>query len=194
MIVLNISAKIQVLNCPKLVPSSSISANPACTFVNVSQPYYFIKMTSINSSTNSINLRQTITILLINITNCYSTIMLPPISLSIYYTQDTVDLVATSNTNTITLAPSLATISDVNALNGFTNTLLQPASYSIMVSFNSGIPVGDCLIIIETDATVKVNSLYNTSLPLVIQLITTSNISNIITQTTGSIIESYTTN
>lgn len=194
MIVLTLPISIAVLVCPALNPSATVSANPACSIAPISSPNYTITITGFNSSSAAIAAGQTIVVTLLNVTNYYSAATLPPIGLSIYYTDSTVDLVAVSTTNSVTLTPRSALINSLVVSNGQTSTLQKPASYSITINFGSGMPVGGSQLIVEMDPTAKVDALANANLSCTMQLLDGFNASTVLSSLTGTITSAATSN
>lgn len=179
MIILTVPVQIRVSSCPQVNPSSTIRQSPNCSISN-NGSNYVITMTGLNSSSSMIASGQRITIDLGIITNYYSAISLPAISLKIYYTSDTVDLVAISTTNRLTLLPNYAYVNSISVLNGNTKTLQSPVQYQVYVNLMSGMPVGSGLITITIDTKVKVGASVNSTHQFSLQLVDSTNVSNII--------------
>lgn len=118
-----------------MVASATISGSPSCSFSNRTATNYTITLSNLNATSSGISANQQININLINITNYFSVINLTGISISIYYTQEVIDLVAISTTNIITLTPRNAYIDSVVLSNGFNKTLDTPVGYNIAVLF-----------------------------------------------------------
>lgn len=122
MIVLTVPLQIAVNSCPQLTPTATLRQSPTCSISNTGSSYT-VTMTNLNSTNSAISSGQTVTIIFINIVNYYSSILLPSISLKVYFTSDVIDLVAVSTTNRLTLIPNSAFINSFTILNGNTNTL-----------------------------------------------------------------------
>ena len=129
-----------------MTASSTITSTPTCTITN-SSTIYIVTITNMNATASTIT-AQSIAIRFINVVNYYSAITLTSINTKIYLTQDTVDLVAVSNTNNVTLTPRTALISSVVVQSGQSLTLQKPAAYNITVNFGSGMPVANALVVI----------------------------------------------
>lgn len=86
-IILTIPTQLNVIACPQLIPSGTITGTPTCTFSNRTSTNYTITLTNMNSTSTGITGNQIITINLINVTNYFAAINLTGISIKIYYTQ-----------------------------------------------------------------------------------------------------------
>jgi hypothetical protein len=135
MIVLTIPNAINLTTCPTIIPSSTLSASPLCTFSNSSNSsFYSIILTNLNSSASQIASGQNVSIVLRNVVNYYSAVTLESISMKIYYTSNTIDLVAISTTSSIIkLLPKFAYISDFKIVSAANTTLQKPVSYLVTV-------------------------------------------------------------
>lgn len=86
-IILVIPTQLNVLSCPQLTPSGTITGTPSCTFSNRTSTNYTITLTNMNSTSSGISANQVIAINLINVTNYFAAITMTGISIKIYYTQ-----------------------------------------------------------------------------------------------------------
>lgn len=123
MIILTIPSTISITGCPRLSPTPTIAATPTCIFTNTTANPYTLTLKNINSSSNTITSNQALTIIFTNVINYFSAITLSGITMKIYYTDDIIDLVAGSTSNTVMLTPGVSYVRSVMVLDGKNRTL-----------------------------------------------------------------------